>query len=141
MAFIKTVLTGLENVDRKVVIEDSDADAENDITGVQTSVIHSVEIDCTENPGEDVTTRFYASAAPTVGSTVAEMILPGVAGQVVKFVDIETLADFDKTGENPDISGNANKANISVATVKNPGTTLGADPPSGKVKVTIWYKE
>jgi hypothetical protein len=139
MAFTKTVLVGFENIDRKIIIEDSDENAEDDITGVNTSIIYSVEVDCSENPGEDVSVRFYGLTSPAtadVGTDEAELLLPGVAGEVHSFACSEGLADFNTSGDAP-----GGVKNISVATVQEAGTTSGATAPSGTVKLTIWYKE
>jgi hypothetical protein len=122
MSFTTTVIHGA-TVDRKIVIGDSNQNAENDITGTNTPVIYAVTIDCSENPGETVFVRIFDSDAPTVGTTAAELLLFGVAGK--------------SDNEYPFRRGIPFATGISVATVINPGGTNGADSPTGKVKVTL----
>lgn len=121
MAFITSALSG-GNADLLIEIEDSDADAELNVTGAATPVLYLVEVDCTENPGEDVYTRIYASAAPVVGTTDAEVLCWGKAGKVLTYRWRRGIAIG---------------AAMSVATVTDPGATSGATSPTGKVKVRM----
>ncbi len=134
--FATSIINGADQVDRKVTIPVSDNEAADNITADQDrSIIFVVELDLTENPGENTFTRFFASAAPTVGSDVAEMVLKGIAGRVTVYY-IEDGVDFQFAGA----AGLEAASDISVATVREPGTTNGATSPSGTVKVTNWFK-
>ena len=127
--------------DTKIVIGDaadgtsSNATPENAIASAGSDV-HQVKIDCTLNPGEDVYTRFYDSAAPTVGTDDAVLVLKGLKGQVVTY-DLYNITH----GASPVISGIDFATQISVATVTNRGGTGGADNPTGIVIVTILLKQ
>lgn len=86
------------------------------------ATLYSIVVDCTNNPNEDVTFRLYDNAAPTVGTTVAEVWVPGKRGQKIEY-------------EWP--IGIPFGTGLSAATVKGAGGTGGSTDPSGTVKVTV----
>jgi hypothetical protein len=84
--------------------------------------VYGVDIDCLQNPGEDVYVKFYDNAAPTVGTTDAEMVLRGKSGVVTPYVFPIGI---------PFVTA------LSVACVKEAGGGAGTTGPSGTVNVTI----
>ncbi len=86
------------------------------------ATLYSIIVDCTNNPNEDVTFRLYDNASPSVGTTVAEVWVPGKRGQIISY-EWPIGIPF----------GTA----LSSATVKGAGGTGGSTNPSGTVKVTV----
>ena len=104
-----------------ITINAANATAHNDIFGATGSVFE-VEINATLNSGEDVFLRIYDDASPTVGTTDAEMVLPGIAGQ-------KTWYGFPR--------GIPFDTAVSVSVTKTAGGTSGNDDPSGEVNVIL----
>lgn len=104
-----------------ITIDGINATADNDIFDAAGSVFQ-VEIDSSANSGEDVYLRFYNDAAPTIGSTDAEMVLKGKAGE-------KTWYGFPR--------GIPFGTAISVACTKDKGGKEGTDNPTGTVIVNI----
>lgn len=104
-----------------ISIDAIDATANNDIFDTTGSVFQ-VDIDASLNSGEDVYLKFYDHATPTIGTTSAEMVLKGKAGQVTSYL-LPRGIPF----------GTA----ISVAVTQTAGGTEGVDSPSGTVDVRI----
>lgn len=112
-----------------VTILGSDENSQDDITGVgaAASTLYAVEVDCTENTGEDVYVRFFNdSSTVTVGTDTAEVVVWGKSGKKVTYL----------WGRGIPFS-----AGISVATVRNAGATSGATGPSGTVNLNILCKD
>lgn len=86
--------------------------------------VHQVEVDCTENTGEDVYVAFYNSTTPTVGTTEPRMLLPGIAGTRKTYTFRRPLTAF----------GTA----MYAAAVREKGGK-GTTAPSGSVAVTVRY--
>lgn len=86
------------------------------------ATLFSIVVDCRNNPNEDVTFRLYDNAAPTVGTTAAEVWVRGKRGQLIEY-------------EWP--IGIPYGTGLSAATVKGAGGTGGSTDPSGIVKITL----
>lgn len=86
------------------------------------ATVYRVKVNASQNPAEDVYVRIYNAAAPTVGTTAAELLIPCRRGR-------------EFTWEFP--SGVYLDTAISVATVKDKGATAGNSAPTGIVDVTI----
>lgn len=133
-----TQITG-HIADTLVVITDSNNNVQYDVAGGGAGFVHQVAIDCTNNPGEDAFTRFFpATSGVTVGTTDAEMLLWGIAGQII-YYDLTQISGGGTSGI-PIATG------IAVATVAgsfsggfhvSAGATSGATAPSGVVNVYI----
>ena len=113
-----------------ITVADANATSNADITGVDNpNTLYKVEVDCTENPGEDVYCRLWdttAASPPSVGTTAARVLVPGFRGEV-HTMSWHLGIPWLKT--------------ISVAVVTNLGATTGAENPSGTVRVRIWCKD
>lgn len=114
-----------------ITIANANATANEDITGTgdATNTLYIVEVDCKENPGEDVYVRFWdvaAAGSPNVGTTDARVLVPGFRGEV------HTMSWH---------LGIIWASAISTATVTNQGATSGATDPTGIVRVRIWCKD
>lgn len=90
-----------------------------------TIAVKTVDIDATANTGEDVYLKFYNNEAPTVGTTVAHMVLWGKAGVITSYVFPADGIDFPTT------------IFTSIACVKEAGGKEGTTAPSGVVAVKI----
>lgn len=118
-----TTATGEPNA--IVTIEKSIGTSENDLSGANACTVYKVKIDCKANPQEDVSTRFFDSASPSVGTDDAELLLKGYKGKLKTYI-CKRGTPF---------------TNLSVATVKNQGATAGSADPTGTVKVTIYIDD
>ena len=114
------------------------ATVETLIEGAATTDIYCIEVDATENPGQDVTIRFWNDLAGnvTVGTTDAEFWVRAAKGQLTT---IECAADPRSAG-GPLVGVTVGRTNndVSVACMQEKGGTSGATSPSGTVKVRIW---
>ncbi len=88
--------------------------------------VKTVDIDATANTGEDVFVKFYDDVAPTVGTTLAHMVLKGKAGVVTPCVLPGGGVTFP-----------TNVA-VSIACVQEKGGKEGTTAPSGVVDVKIF---
>lgn len=104
-----------------ITIDGATATANNDIFDA-TGSVYQVEIDASLNSGEDVFLRIYDHASPTVGTTDAEVVLKGKAGE-------KTWYGFPR--------GIPFATAISISVTKTAGGTAGLDDPSGTVNVAI----
>ena len=96
---------------------------EQNVTSSATPKLFAIEVDCEDNPNEDVTCRIYDNAAaPSVGTDHAEVFVPGKRGQKIEF-------------EWP--IGIPFSAGLAVAVVKGDGGTGGSDDPTGFVRVVL----
>lgn len=142
MAFESTLLQtpGTDVPDKRYIDPDSNATGRDNITGAGGSEVSLVTIDCTGNPDEDVTTRLYNLADPTVGTDDAEVVLKGYKGRAVTYrftqIDLDALAADTEGWQGWPFS-----TALSVATVQEAGGTGGATAPSGTVKVTLGVKD
>lgn len=142
MAVESTLLKtpGTDVPDKRYIEPDSNATGIDNITGANNSELFIVEIDCTGNPTEDVYTKFYNAADPTIGGADAEVVLKGYKGRKTTYtfrqIDLDALAD-NTEGWHGWIFTTA----ISFATVQEAGGNAGATAPSGKVKVTLGVKD
>lgn len=111
-----------------VTVDDANGSANDDITGTgaAANTLYKVEVDCSENPGEDVACRIYNNTSPTVGTTAAEVLVPGFRGESYEMVWSEGIP-FSTA--------------ISVAVVKDAGATSGTTNPTGTVKLRIWCRD
>lgn len=85
------------------------------------ATVYAVQVDATENNGEDVYLPMYNSASPTVGTTEPLMSLEGYRGKVTNYTFAEGVA-----------FGTA----LSVAGVQEKGGS-GNTGPSGTARVKI----
>lgn len=90
-----------------------------------TIAVKAVDIDATANTGEDVYLKLYNNAAPTVGTTVAHMVLWGKAGVVTPYTFPADGIDFPTT------------VFTSIACVQEAGGKEGTTAPSGTVAVKV----
>lgn len=104
-----------------ITVTGINATAQNNIFGAVGSVFQ-VEIDATENSGEDVFLKFYDNATPTVGTDDEEMVLKGKAGE-------KTPYDFER--------GIPFITSISVACTIDKAGGTGTTGPTGTVNVQI----
>ncbi len=104
-----------------ITIDGANATANNDVFPGSGSV-YQIEIDASLNSGEDVFLRLYDDATPTVGTTDAEVVVPGRAGE-------KTWYGFPR--------GIPFGTAISVSVTKTAGGTAGLDAPSGTVNVQL----
>jgi hypothetical protein len=84
--------------------------------------VYIVKIDATSNTGQDVYVKGYDSAAPTVGSEAADLVLIGKRGVVTEYT-------FPR--------GIAFATDISMACVQEAGGLAGTTSPSGTVDVEV----
>lgn len=90
-----------------------------------TLFVKTVDIDATANTGEDVYVKLYHNAAPTVGTTVAHMVLWGKAGVITPYTFPAEGIDFPTT------------VFASIACVQEAGGKEGTTAPSGVVAVKV----
>jgi hypothetical protein len=104
---------------------DDDLDATVEQAGSGAKTLHHVYVDCRENTSEDVTIRFWNTAAGSVtnGSTDAVLWF-----RCPKGIEQNIKIKF---------GGIAFGTALSCAAVKNVGGTGGSDSPSGTVKVKL----
>lgn len=90
-------------------------------------ILYGINVDCSDNPNEDVTLRLYNTAGtPTVGTGLAHVWMKCKRG--VAKNDMEWLM------------GVRFSTGIAAAVVQGLGGTAGADNPSGTVRVTLRVK-
>jgi len=117
-------------------IEDSNATAEDDITGDEKDEVYIVKIDASNNSQEHVQTRVYMAADPTVGTDKAALALKAERGRSITY----TITN----GEQTDGSlwhGAIILTAMSVATTQEMGGEAGATAPSGTVAVTVGVRD
>lgn len=90
-----------------------------------TLFVKAVDIDATQNPGEDVSVKLFDAASITLGTTDAHLVLKGKAGRITPYVFPGPGIDFP--------SGPA----VSLACVKEAGAQEGTTSPSGVVAVKV----
>jgi len=106
------------------------ATPEVNLTAAKVSVDHrvyNIEIDCRDNPNENVTLRLFDStSSPTVGTTDAHAWFPGIRGQITSYA-------FPYGIRFP--------TGVSAAVVQGQGGTAGDVNPSGTVRVQLRIKQ
>jgi hypothetical protein len=108
------------------VAEDTanDSSGHLNIDAAGNPTLNTVEIDNSANT-HAVYTKFWNNAAPTIGTTAPDMILPCLAGAAIKYHWPDGLDSIFGTA-------------LSYATVKEPGTGGTGDPDSS-VPVKVLY--
>jgi hypothetical protein len=107
------------------IIRDTDADAtsESNVTGAA-ATISLIEVDNTANASTTVFLKLYNSAAPTIGTTAPDIVIPAGGGQIVRAALASATAISFATG-------------LSFACVTNGGGTAGTTSPVNDVAVAI----
>ena len=115
-----SVSTQVSPVGTKLIKQnDADENANNDVTGTS-GTIYMIELDNSGNPTETVYLKIYDSAAPTIGTTAPNIIVPAPANQRVTLASPEGLAF----------------TNLSFCVVTTAGTA-GSTGPSNTVSVNM----
>ena len=96
------------------------------VSGTSTgNIIYWIEVDCRNNPVEDVTFRLYTGTSnPNVGTDKAEVFVPGKRGRLLTY---HWPAGITWPTTNK----------VYAACIKGAGGTAGSSAPSGQVKVRI----
>lgn len=107
------------------IIRDSDADgtSEANVTGGAVT-IYLIEIDNTANASTRVYLKLYNAAAPTIGTTAPDIVIPCPGGTITR----AALASA---------SGISFGTALSFACVTNGGGTAGTTAPTNDVAVAI----
>ena len=111
-----------------VIQTQSTATADNDITGGANLTLNCLEVE--NSTTSTVYVKLYDNAAPTVGTTVPDIIFPVDAGNVRTLNILNGSANSGSGGYKFDTA-------ISMATVTAGGTAGTGSPSGGNVKVVL----
>lgn len=96
---------------------------EQNVSATATPRLYAVEVDCADNPNEDVTCQIYDNAGlPDVAADDADVFVPGKRGQKTEF---EWPIGIPFT------------AGMAVRVIQGARGTGGSDDPSGFVRVVL----